>query len=198
MRELILFDRRRRLENFLRKVETTLPPPHLVGRWTKNLIELYVGYLRAEDPEWPNSKLIFNEIIERKPDIWLQMYVHEPVQQRANAVLKQLKEGNYEAAEKMLEEFASEDEGKKIQSEIQTIHRSKRGRHKEFHQLLDDFFKNDPSINASELLQKLKREVGKGLILRIDECNNEIVLKDSTVFSIKGLKDHITDRRKKL
>ncbi len=198
MREFIRIDRRRRLENFLSKVETTSPPPHLVGRWTKNLIELYLGHLRVEDREWPHSKLIFKEIIEKKPDIWLHMYVHKPVQIRANAALKKLKEGNFGAAEKILKQFASEDEGKKISSEIQKIHRSKRTRNKPYNDLLDQIYKDDPKINSHELLQKLKKEVGKGVILRIEERNNLIVLEDGGEFSISGLKDQLSKRRHRL
>jgi hypothetical protein len=198
MRELILIERKRRLENFLYKVETTSPPPHLVARWTKYLIELYVGYLRANDPEWPSSKISYTDAIQSSNDRNLHMYVHTPVQQRVNEVRKKLSEGDIKGVEKMLEELASEEEGINISSEIQAIHRSKRGRHKGFHQLLDDIFKSDPSINDHRLLQRLKKEIGKGLILRINERLNEIVLTDSSVFKISGLKDHLTDRRKKL
>lgn len=198
MRDLILIERKRRLENFLHKVETTSPPPHLVERWTKTLIELYVGYLRAEDPEWPNSKLTTADALRPFNELNVYMYVHAPVQKRLNEALRKLNEGDIKAAEKIIVNLASEEEGKKIHSEIQKINRSKRGRHEGFHQLLDEIFKEDPNIKTPQLIRRLKKEVGKGLIQRIDEQINEIVLEDGSVFSTRGLKDHLTDRRKKL
>jgi len=198
MREIIFIERKRRLENFLYKVETTSPPPHLVGRWTKNLIELYVGYLRAEDPEWPNSKIRYGDALQPFNDLNVRMYVHDPVQKRMNEALKKLNEGDIKAVAKILIKLASEEEGKKIGSEIQKIHRSKRTRNKPFNDLLDQIYKDDPNINTHELLRKLKKEVGKGIILRIEERNNLIVLEDGGEFSISGLKDHLSKRRNQL
>jgi hypothetical protein len=198
MSEFIRIERQRRLENFLHKIETTSPPPHHFRRLTKSLIGLYLGHLRAEDPEWPNSKITYTEVFQSFEDLYLHMYVHIPVQQRANAALKKLKEGNITEAEKMLKELASEAECKNISSEIQTIHRSKRGRNKKFNDLLDEIYKNNPSINTHELLKRVKKEIGKGVILRIDEQNNEIIIAGGGEFKITGLKDHLFNRRKKL
>jgi len=90
MREIILIERKRRLENFLYKVETTSPPPHLAGRWTKNLFELYIGYLRAKDPEWPDSKITYANALKPFNDRNVYMYVHTPVQERVNKARKKL------------------------------------------------------------------------------------------------------------
>lgn len=198
MREFIRIERKRRLENFLYKVETTSPPPHLVGRWTKNLIELYVGYLRAEDAAWPKSKITNVDALQPFNDLNVHMYVHDPVQKRMYEALKKLNEGDIKAVAKILMKLTSEEEGKKISSEIQKIHRSKRTRNKPFNDLLDQIYKNDLNINTHELLRKLKKEVGKGVILRIEERNNLIVLEDRGEFSISGLKDQLSKRRNQL
>jgi hypothetical protein len=198
MRDLILIERKRRLENFLHKVETTSPPPHLVGRWTNYLIELYVGYLRAEDSVWPNSKLTTADALRPFNEIKVYMYVHGPVQKRMNEALRKLNEGNIKAVAKMLMKLASEEEGKNIHSEIQKINRSKRGRHEGYNQLLDQFYKDDPNIKTPQLLQRLRKEAGKGVISRIDDRNNRILLEDGKEFLITGLDDQLSKRRKKL
>ncbi len=198
MRDLILIERKHRLENFLHKVETTSPPPHLVERWTKNLIELYVGYLRAEDPEWPNSKLTTADALRPFNELNVYMYVHAPVQKRLNEALRKLNEGNIKAAEKILMKLASEEEGKNIHSEIQKINRSKRGRHEGYNQLIDQFYKDDPDIKSPQLLQRLRKEAGKGVISIIDDRNNRILLEDGKEFLITGLDDQLSKRRKKL
>ena len=57
MREEVRIERLDRLERFLAKVASTSSPPHLVDRWMQTLVELYLGYLRAENSDWPNSKI---------------------------------------------------------------------------------------------------------------------------------------------
>ncbi len=198
MRELILIDRRRRLEKLLDKIETTYTPPHLVGSRTKSLIKMYVDYLRAEDPEWPNSKITSADAIQSLNDLVLHMYVHTPVQERVNEARKKIREGDIKGADKILKKLASEEEGEIIHSEIQVIHRSKRGRHKGFNDLIDQIFRENPSIKSPQLLQRLRKEVGKGLIISIKDDHNEINLSDDTTFSISGLDDHLSKRRKKL
>ncbi len=198
MRELSLIDCKRRLEKILDKIETTYTPPHLVGSRTKSLLEMYVDYLKAEDPEWPNSKITYADAIQSLNDPVLHMYVHIPVKERVNEARKKLREGDIEGADKILKKLASEEEGEIIHSEIQVIHRSKRGRHKGFNGLIDQIFKENPCIKTAQLLQRLRKEVGKGLIVSIKVDHNEINLSDDTTFSISGLDDHLSKRRKKL
>lgn len=195
MREVILIERKVRLENFLNKIETTDPPRHLVRSWTKTLIELCLGQLKAEDLDWPNSGIKFSDVFKRSGNPWMEMYVHAPVQTRVNAALKKWHEGHPEIAKKMLEALASDQSGKEIKSEIQTIHRSKRTKNKKFHDLLDRIYISDPAIGHRKLLKELKKEIGNGVIRSIDEPNNLITLKDGGEYAISGLKSLITKRR---
>jgi mannose/cellobiose epimerase-like protein (N-acyl-D-glucosamine 2-epimerase family) len=192
VREEIRIERQVRLENFLDKIKASTPTPHQVKRWTKTLIELYLGHLRAEDPEWPHSKMSAKDIY----DGYLHMYVHTPVALRAAEALKAADDENNELVKELLRKLMSSEEGQAIQSEIQTIHRSKRVKNKKFHALLELIYKNDPSINDHRLLQNLKKEVGKGVIRSIDERNNKIYIQGGGEFAITGLKDHLTNMRK--
>ena len=173
MREVILIERKVRLENFLNKIETTDPPRRLVRSWTKTLIELCLGQLKAEDLDWPNSGITFSDVFKRSGNPWMEMYVHAPVQTRVNAALKKWHEGHPEIAKKMLEALASDQSGKEIKSEIQTIHRSKRTKNKKFHDLLDRIYISDPAIGHRKLLKELKKEIGDtATIIKVDVDKN--------------------------
>ena len=104
MREQVRIERQTRLENFLQKIETAPPPPHLVGRRTKTLLDLSLGHARAKDPAWPHSKITHKNLFSRSSDGFLHMYVHTPVQQRAADALAALKNGNKKEAIKIYEE----------------------------------------------------------------------------------------------
>jgi hypothetical protein len=196
MREEVIAARRVRLEKFLNKIENNVPPPHLASRWAKTLIELHLGLQRAEDCDWPNSKITLSDSFSPLNDDWMHMYVHTPVQKRIAEVLNELRKGNKATVEKMLQKIMSTEAGKEIQSEIQTLHRAKRTRNQNYHTLLDQIYKSDPAIGHRKLLQRLKKEIGKGVIRIIDEPNNLIHVEGGDEFAITGLKDQISDRRK--
>lgn len=198
MREEIRIERQVRLEKFLHKFGASTPPQPSAVRWTKTLINLYLGYLRTEDPEWPSSKISLEDIYQRSTNGYLHMYVHAPVARRAAEALKAADDGNNDLVKELLKKMMSSQEGQVIHSEIQTIHRSKRQKNKKFHDLLDQIYRNDTSINDHRLLQLLKKEVGKGVIRSIDERNNKIYIEGGGEFAVSGLKDHLSDRRKHL
>ena len=196
MRDTVRIERQIRLEKILFKIEAQLQPPHLVGRRTETLIDLYLGHVRAEDPDWPNSKITYKDLFARSFDGFVRMYVHTPVQQRVSDALETLKNGNKKEAIAKLERLISDEGGKEIGSAIQAIHRSKRTKNKPYHDLLDQAYKDDPSINDHRLLQRIKKEVGKGVIRSVDERNNKIYIAGGGEFTITGLKDQLSDRRK--
>lgn len=198
MRESIRLERQVRLENFLDKIEATTPPPHLIRRWTKTLIELYLGHLRVEDPEWPNSKISVSDVINRSQGVWLHMYVHTPVINRADNIIKKLLAGDNQGALEEAEKLKSIEEGKKIASEIQSHNASHKHKKLEFEKLLDKLFKNDPTIGHKEFERELKKHVGQGVIQRIDDSLGEIVLEDGRIFKLSGLKDQLYKRRRSL
>jgi len=195
MREIIRNERLIRLERFIKKIESVDVPPHLVGRWAKTLVELYLGRIRAEHLDWPNTRIGFEDVYDRSGETFLHMYVHDPVRKMANAALQKLKEKNYKSVKEILEKLASEQGGKEIASEIQAHNRSNRNKPKDYEKLLDAIYKDNPKIGHKELDKTLHKYVGDGVIQRIDNSLGEIVLTDGRTFKLSGLKDQINRRR---
>ena len=195
MREIIRNERLIRLERFIKKIESVDVPTHLVGRWARTLVELYLGRIRAEHLDWPNTRISFEDVYDRSGDTFLHMYVHDPVRKMANAALQKLKEKNHKSVKEILEKLASEQGGKEIASEIQAHNRSNRNKPKDYEKLLDKIYKENPKIGHKELGKELLKYVGDGVIQRIDNSLGEIVLADGRTFKLSGLKDQINRRR---
>lgn len=196
MRDVIRCERFERLDRLLEKMEVTSPPPHLVERWMQTLVELYLGYLRAESPDWPNSTTSTRDAVESLRSEPVLEYIHDPVKRRANAIRKVLATGDRAAVDRMLEKLASDDEGRAIGSEIQSHNRSRGNKRGLYEDLLDDLYRADPGIGHKQLERELREHVGKGVISHINDSLNEIVLTDGRVFKLTGLKDQIYKRRK--
>ena len=196
MRNEIRRERVERLARFLAKIEVTSPPPHLVARWMQTLVELYLGCLRAESPDWPNSTTSTRNALESLRGEPVLEYIHDPVKRRANAIRKVLATGDRAAVDRMLEKLASDDEGRAIGSEIQSHNRSRGNKRGRYEDLLDDLYRADPGIGHKQLERELREHVGKGVISHINDSLNEIVLTDGRVFMLTGLKDQICRRRK--
>lgn len=195
MREGIRIERQNRLEKFLNKIETSAPAPQLMRRWTKTLIELYLGHLRVEDPEWPNSKMTYGDVVQRAQGTWAHMYVHTPVSTRADSIVKKLLANDYEGAIEDAKQLRSVEEGKKIGSEIQSHNASHKHKKRGYEKLLEDLYKAKPDIGHKEMERELRRRVGKGVIKYIDDSLGEINLEDERVFKLNGLKDKIYKMR---
>jgi hypothetical protein len=198
MRDGIRHERLLRLQRFLAKMESTHPPPHLVERWTQTLVDLYLGYLRAENPDWPNSKISYRDALESLRGEPTIEYIHDPVQKRANAIRKVLATGDQGAVDQMLKKLASKAEGRAIGSEIQAHNRSHGNKSGPYEDLLDDLYRADPGIGHKQLDRKLRNLVGKGVIDYINDSTGEIILTDGRTFKTSGLKDQIYRRRKLL
>ena len=198
MRDGIRHERLLRLQRFLAKMESTHPPPHLVERWTQTLVDLYLGYLRAENPDWPNSKISYRDALESLRGEPTIEYIHDPVQKRANAIRKVLATGDKGAVDQMLKKLASKAEGRAIGSEIQVHNRSHGNKSGPYEDLLDDLYRADPGIGHKQLDRKLRNLVGKGVIDYINDSTGEIILTDGRTFKTSGLKDQIYRRRKLL
>jgi hypothetical protein len=196
MREEVRIERLDRLERFLAKVASTSSPPHLVDRWMQTLVELTLGYLRAENSDWPNSKISYRDALESLRGEPMIEYIHDPVQKRANAIRKVLATGDKGAVDHMLKKLASEAEGKAIGSEIQAHNRARGNKRGPYEDLLDDLYRADPGIGHKQLERELRKQVGKGVIHHINDSTDEIILADKRVFKLSGLKDQIYKRRK--
>jgi hypothetical protein len=195
MREQVQIERQIRLENFLRKIEKKSIPPHLVGRWTEVLINLYLGLIRSEAPDWPNSNKCFRDVFKRSGSVWVQIYVHTAVQHQAREALKKLQNQDYKAVRKILEKIASDEFGKEVRSKVQSHNASHKHKKRSYEKLLDSIFRANPAIGHKELYRELLKQVGHGVIQRIDDSLGEIVLEDERIFQVSGLKDQIYKRR---
>ena len=197
MRESIRIERQVRLENFIKKIETSAPPPHLVKRWTKTLIELYLGHLRTEDPEWPNSEITLQDAATHMHGVWLHMYVHTPVQIQMGKALQKLAEKDFAAVKRILEETASDEFGKKVNSKIQSNNSSHKHRKRAYEKLQEAIVRVNPKIGHKEFERELRTHIGKGVIVSMDDSLNEIRLNDDErIFSISGLKHRLSKLRK--
>jgi hypothetical protein len=197
VREEIRIERQIRLEKFLDKFEASTPPPHLAMRWSKSLIELYLGYLRAEDPEWPNSKITLDDVLLRSQGVWLHMYVHTPVSNRADSIIEKLLTKDWEGAIAEAKRLRSAEEGQKIASEIQSHNASHRHKKRGFEKLQEDIAKANPHIGHKDFERELRKHIGKGVIHSMDDALNEIrLINDERIFTISGLKHRLTKLKK--
>jgi len=198
MRDEIRRERVVRLQQFLAKIESTDPQPHLVERWIKTLVDLYLGHRRVESSDWPNSTISMRDAVKNRRGVPTFEYIHDPVKKRANAIRKVLATGDHAEAERMLKKLASDSEGRAISSEIQSHNRSRRNKRGAYEDLLDDLYRADPRIGNKQFARQLQKHVGKGVIDHINDSTGEIILADGRVFKLSGLKDQIYKRRKLL
>jgi hypothetical protein len=197
MRDQIRIERLIRLERFIDKVQSHEVLPHLVDRWTKHLIDLFLAYVRAENPDWPDSNVSYKDIFNTEKNGFYLSYIHSPVQNRANEALKKIHEGDIQGAKEIIEkQLASDEAGKKIGSEIQAHNRSHRNKKGAYERLQEEIVKAKPDIGHKEFENALRKQVGRGVIVSMDDSLNEITLSDERVFTISGLKHRLSKIRK--
>jgi len=197
LREEIRIERQIRLMNFLDKIEASPPPPHLFKREAKTLIELYLGHLRAEDPEWPNSKITLDDVLGRAQGVWMHMYVHTPVSVRADNIVKKMQAGDHQGALEDAKRLSSIEEGQKIGSEIQSHNSSHRHKKRAFEKLQESIVSTNPRIGHKDFERELRKHIGKGVVRSMDDSLNEIRLNnDDRIFTITGLKHKLSKLRK--
>ena len=197
MREIVLEERRQRLERFLRKIETVRPRQHLARRWAMELLDLYYGYLRTMDKAWPETSSSSPEQYGAAADPVLSLYIHDPVANRIKQALSLLEAGDPVAAKKFLREMASEDEGDRIRSEIQTIYAKRKHKGGPFEDLLISIYKKDPRISGKQFEREVRSHAGGPVIRSFDDRSNEIVLVDGRTYSISGLEDRLSKLKAK-
>jgi len=197
MREIVLEERRQRLERFITKVKAKQPPPYLTRRWADELVSLYLAYLRTKDVLWPNSAAEFGEGRQGPSDLVVLLYQHGPVSKRAMELKELLDSGNLVELANRLLQLASSEEGEAIESEIQTIYAKRKHKGGPFEDLLISIYKKDPRISGKQFEREVLKHVGGPLIRSMNDRLNEIVLVDGRVFSISGLEDRLSKLRAK-
>ena len=197
MREKVRIERLNRLERFIDKVQTNTSIPHLANRLTRDLIDLFLAYARAESREWPNSNINYKDIFNAEKNGFNFAYIHLPVQKRANEALKKLRQGDIRGAKDIIEkQLASDAAGKKIGSEIQAHNRSHRNKKGAYERLQEEIVKAKPNIGHKEFEIALRKKIGNGVIVSMDDSTNEIVLTDGRTFKVTGLKHRLSKIRK--
>jgi len=197
MREIILEERRQRLERFITKVKTKEPPPHLRRRWADELVDLLFGYLRTKNETWPRLSMSVPERIGGTAGPFLQMYVHDPVISRTKDAIRILDKGDLKGLRAFLERLASAEEGELIGSEIQTIYARRKHRGGPFEDLLIKIFQKNTTISGKDFEREVRKHVGGPIIRSMNDQLNEIVLMDGRVFSVSGLEDRLSKLRTK-
>ena len=197
MKEQVRIERLIRLERFIDKVQSHPVLPHLANRWTRHLIDLFLAHVRAESPEWPNSDISYKDIFNADRNGFYLSYIHLPVQNRANEALKKLHAGDIQGAKEIIEkQLASDEAGEKIESEIQAHNRSHRNKKGAYEKLQEAIVKSKPKIGHKEFESELRKQIGKGAIVSMDDSTNEIVLTDGRTFTATGLKHRLSKIRK--
>ena len=197
MREIILEERLQRLERFITKVKTKEPPAHLRRRWADELIDLLFGYLRTKNEAWPSSSMIVPERIGGTAGPFMQMYVHDPVISRTKDAIRILDKGDLKDLRAFLERLASEEEGKLIGSEIQTIYARRKHKDGPFEDLLIEIFQKNTTISGKDFEREVRKHVGGPIIRSMNDQLNEIILRDGRDFKISGLQHRLTKLRAK-
>lgn len=196
MREQVLSERLIRLEHFIEKVLVHPIFPHRAKRQTIHLMDLFLACARAESPDWPNSDISYHDIFNAEREGFNLSYIHLPVQNRANEALKKLNAGDIHGAKEIIEkQLASDEAGKKIESEIQSHNSSHRHKKGAYEKLQVEIFRAKINIGHKDFERELRKHVGKGVILSIDDSLNEIRLNDGRVFAVSGLKHRLTKIR---
>ena len=197
MSEIIKQERRHRLERCLIDIEggRTFHAP--VKEQIYVLVDLYIAHLRAEEASWPYLDKDGPEQFNLRATQNLLNFISlDPFMSRVRAAIATLLAGNVQKAIEILQSIV--DEKEEIISEIQRKNRTGANKPSDYNDLLKAIYKTNPEITAKKMLKELKKEVGKGVIQRIDPNLDEIITKDGSTYSIPGLKDQIYRFRKNL
>jgi hypothetical protein len=198
MREIILEERRQRLERFITKVKTKEPPPHLARRWAKELIQHYFAFLRAQNEGWPEARIEFPIIVVRSDTRWLQMRVHDQYVEEIRKGVELLHADNNDAAIEHFERLMSEEVGRELESRRQRVIGSNKHVLEPYKNLLREIIRQEPSISDDKLLERLYTERGKGVVKSISRPNGKITLEQGKTIngelvhhtvSLSGLND---------
>jgi hypothetical protein len=190
MREIILEERRQRLERFITKVKTKVPPPHLRWRWAKELIQHYFAYLRAQNEGWPQARFELSLIVVRSQTNWIQLRVHDQYVEEIRKGVELLHADNKDAAIEHFEHLMSEEVGRELESRHQRVIGSNKHVLEPYKNLLREILRQEPSISDVKLLERLYTERGKGVVKSISRNNKTITLEQGK--TIKGELVHRT------
>jgi hypothetical protein len=195
MSKIIRQERFDRLERCLRKIELGQSIKQSEEDQIYKLVDLYIAYLRVQEKNWPY-------LSEDGPDLFNLRAVEnlisfiklDPFITRIKAAITALLNNDVQRALEILQKII--DEKNKIVSEMQRKNRTGANQPSDYNELLKSIYKKNPEIAAKDMLKELKKEIGKGVITRIDSNLDEIVTKDGSTYSINGLKDYIYRFRK--
>jgi hypothetical protein len=195
MTELIRQERLERLERCLIHIESGLPFNGPTKDRIYKLVDLYIAHLRAEEPSWPYFDEGGAEQFNLKAAQNLICFIRlDPFIGRVKAAITALLNNDVQKALEILQSIV--DEKDEIVSDIQRENRTGANKPSNYNDLLKTIYKKNPEITAKDMLKELKKEIGKGVIQRIDLNLDEIITKNGSSYSINGLKDYIYRFRK--
>ena len=195
MSQIIRRERLERLEQCLAGIESGHPFNRSIEDQIRTLVDLYIAHLRVEEASWPYFNEDSTEQFNLKAAQNLISFIKlDPFMGRVKAAIAALLGNDIPKALAILQSIV--DEKDKIVSDIQRENRTGSDKPSDYRELLKKIYKKNPEITAKDMLKELKKEVGKGVIQRIDLNLDEIITTDGSSYSVTGLKDQIYRFRK--
>jgi hypothetical protein len=195
MSEIIRQERLERLERRLTYIESGAPFNGSIEDQIYELVDLYIAYLRTEEASWPHFYEGGAEQFNLKAAQNLLGFITlNPFISRVRAAIAALLNNDVQKALEILQSIV--DEKDEIVSDIQRQNRTGVNKPSNYNDLLKTIYKKNPEITAKDMLKELKKEIGKGVIQRIDLNLDEIITENGSSYSINGLKDYIYRFRK--
>ena len=191
----IQLERERSLLRWLTRIETGMLPRGTPRKHLVTLLNLYAAYLRTEDKRWPNfteeGRIEFNRNVISNLIGYIKL---DPFMKRVKEAAVALRVGDVTEVDKILQEIIDEQDA--IVSQIQSANKKGKSKDTEFKKRLKEIVQSNPNISAKDLLAKLEKEIGMGVIRDVNYRSNTIVTARGEEYSISGLKDQISKLRR--
>lgn len=195
MSAIIRQERLVRLQRYLIDIESGQPFNRSIEDQIYKLVDLYIAHLRVEEPTWPYFKEGGAEQFNlRAAQNLLSFITLDPFINRVRAAIAALLKNDIQKALEILQSIVNDKD--EIVSDIQRENRTRANKPSNYIDLLKTIYKKNPEITAKDMLKELKKEIGKGVIQRIDLKLDEIITNNGSSYSINGLKDYIYRFRK--
>lgn len=195
MSKIIRIEREQRLRSWLEKIEFGGISRSKPEACTRELINLYLAYLRTTSEIWPNFSdeefVIFNRNATSNLIGFISL---DPFIGPVKKAIVALMAGDVKKALSILQKIVNEQDA--ILAEIQRKNRTGGIKESDYIALLKKIYKSNPCISAKEMLATLKKEVGNGVIRQIKHDSNQIITTKGEEYNISGLKDKIHSFRK--
>lgn len=191
----IQLERKQSLLRLLTRIESGMLPRGTPRKHLVTLLDLYAAYLRTEDKRWPNFTEEGRIEFDRNVISNLIGYIKlDPFIKRVEEAIVTLHDGDVAKVYEILQALVDEKDA--LASEMQRANRKGKSKDTEYKKLLKEIVQTNPDISAKDLLAKLEKEIGMGVIRDVNYRSNTIVTARGEEYAISGLKDQINKLRR--